>query len=102
MLHNLKNSLKEALATIMPIAIFVMLLTLVIPIPVDLLISFLISSFLLIIGTGLFTFGADISMLIIGERIGSKLVRSKKLWIILVVSLIIGTVITIAEPKSSC
>lgn len=98
MLENFKNGFKEALATIMPIVIFVMLLTLIIPIPVDLLVSFLFSAFLLIIGTGLFTFGADISMLIIGERIGSKLVRSKKLWIILIVSLIIGTVITIAEP----
>lgn len=98
MLENLKNSLKEALSTIMPIVIFVMLLTLVIPIPVDLLISFLISAFLLILGTGLFNFGADISMLLIGERIGSRLVESKKLWIILIASLIIGTVITIAEP----
>jgi len=98
MLNKLKNNLTEASSTIMPIVIFVMLLCLVIPMPVDLLISFLVSSLLLIIGTGLFTFGADISMLIIGERIGSRLVKSKKLWIILIVSLIIGTVITIAEP----
>ena len=98
MLENLKNNLKEASATILPIVVFVILLCIVVPMPPDLLISFLISSFLLIIGTGLFTFGADISMLIIGERIGSHLVRSKKLWLILIVSLIIGTVITIAEP----
>jgi len=98
MLQNIKKNMLEALSTIMPIVICVMPLCLVIPMPVDLLISFLVSSFLLIIGTGLFTFGADISMLIIGERIGSRLVKSKKLWIILLVSLIIGTVITIAEP----
>lgn len=98
MLKSIKNNLKEAATTIMPIVIFVMLLCIIIPMPPSLLISFLISSFLLIIGTGLFTFGADISMLIIGEKIGNKLVKSKKIWLILLVSLIIGTVITVAEP----
>ncbi len=98
MIKSVKNNLKEAISTIMPIVIFVMLLCIVIPMPPSLLISFLLSSFLLIIGTGLFTFGADISMLIIGEKIGNKLVKSKKIWLVLLVSLIIGTVITIAEP----
>lgn len=98
MLKSIKNNLKEAAITILPIIIFVILLCLIIPIPAPLLASFIFSSILLIIGTGLFTFGADISMLIIGEKIGNKLVKSKKIGIVLLVSLIIGTVITIAEP----
>ena len=98
MLKSLKNNLKEATSTILPIVIFVVVLCLIIPMSPALLISFLLSSLLLIMGTGLFTFGADLSMLIIGERIGSRLVKSKKIWVILLVSLIIGTVITIAEP----
>lgn len=98
MLKSLKNNLKEATSTILPIVIFVVALCLIIPMSPALLVSFLLSSLLLIIGTGLFTFGADLSMLIIGERIGSKLVKSKNIWVILLVSLIIGTVITIAEP----
>lgn len=98
MLQNLRSNLKEALITIMPIVIMVMLLALIVPMSTSLLLSFLFSSILLIIGTGLFTFGADISMLIIGEKIGNKLVRSKKMWVVLLICLIIGTVITIAEP----
>lgn len=98
MLNNLKNNFNESLITIIPIVVFVMLLTLIIPIPPVLLISFLISSGLLILGTSLFTFGADISMLTIGERIGNKIIGSKKVWLILFIFLVIGTVITIAEP----
>jgi len=98
MLNNFKNNFKDALLTIIPIVLIVVLLTLFIPIPPVLLISFFISSFLLILGTSLFTFGADISMLTIGEKLGDKLVRSKKIWLILFVCLVIGTVVTIAEP----
>lgn len=98
MLNNIKNNFKESLVTIIPIVIMVMILTLIVPMPPSLLISFLFSSGLLILGTALFTFGADISMLAIGEKLGNKLVRSKKIWIILFVFLIIGTVVTIAEP----
>ena len=98
MLNNFKNNFKESLVTIIPIVLIVMLLTLIVPMPPTLLISFLISAGLLVLGTSLFTFGADISMLSIGEKLGDKLVRSKKVWFILFVCLVIGTVITIAEP----
>ena len=98
MLKHIQNSLKEAVISIIPVVIVVMLLSLLITMTPSLMISFLISSVILVIGTGLFTFGADISMLLIGEKIGNKLVRSKKISIILLVSLIIGIVTTIAEP----
>ncbi len=98
MLGNLKNSLSESFRTIMPIVLIVVVLSIFVPISPSLLISFIISSILLIIGSALFTFGADISMMIIGEKIGSKLVKSKKIWLVLLVSFIIGTVVTIAEP----
>ncbi len=98
MLKHIRNNLKEALVSIMPIVIIVMLLSLLIPMDPTLMISFLLSSIILIVGTTLFTFGADISMLLIGEKIGNQLVRSKKILLILLVSLVIGIATTIAEP----
>lgn len=98
MLASFKNNLKEATTTILPIVVFVITLCLIVPMPPKLLISFLLSSLLLILGTGLFTFGAELSMVVIGERIGNKLVKSKKILMILLISFIIGTVVTIAEP----
>lgn len=98
MVKEFKKYLKESISTIVPMLIGVLLVTLFMPIDIGVRISFLISSILLILGSSLFTFGAELSMIFIGNKIGKDLVKSKKVWIILIVSLIIGTVITIAEP----
>lgn len=98
MLKRLKENIKESTITVGPIVLIVLLLSLIVPMKSSFLISFLISSILLIIGCSLFTFGADLSMAIIGNKLGKDLVRSKKVWLILVASFIIGTVVTIAEP----
>ena len=90
--------MKESLLTVLPIIVITFILKLFIPIPSNLISMFIFSSILLVIGTGLFTFGAELSMVVIGEKIGNKLVKSKKVWIILLASFVIGTVVTIAEP----
>ena len=53
---------------------------------------------MLILGMGLFTLGAEMSMSKIGNYIGSKLTKSRKLWLILAVSFLLGVAITVAEP----
>ena len=98
MLRKIKEYFFESLKTIGPVVFFVFLLALFIPMDGMFVLSFLLSSVLLIIGSTVFTFGADLSMVIIGNKIGKDLVKSKNLWIILIVSFIIGTVVTIAEP----
>ena len=98
MLKKLKENLIESFKTVRPLILIVLLLSLIIPIKTSILISFIISSILLILGCSLFTFGADLSMVVIGNKIGKDLVKSKKVWLILLVSFIIGTVVTIAEP----
>ena len=47
---------------------------------------------------GCFTLGADMSMLVIGEKIGSTLTHSRKIWLIALLSFVIGIIVTIAEP----
>jgi hypothetical protein len=59
---------------------------------------FLVGAALLIMGMGLFTLGADTAMMPMGEQIGSQLIRSRKLGLLIVACLIMGTMITIAEP----
>lgn len=95
---KLKDDLMNSVKTIGPVVLIVLLLTLFIPVKESFLMSFLFSAILLIIGSTLFTFGADLSMIIIGNKIGKDLVKSKKVIIILIVSFIIGTAVTIAEP----
>lgn len=98
MLKKMKEDFMNSLQTIGPVVFVVLLLMLLIPVSGSFLISFLLSSILLVVGSTLFTFGADLSMVVIGNKIGKDLVKSKRIGIILIVSFIIGTVVTIAEP----
>lgn len=96
---RLGEKLKEGIASVLPIALIVAILCLTItPVPTDLMLSFIIGTAMLIIGLGLFTFGADNSMTLIGSHIGAKLTKSRKLWLILLMSFVLGVIITIAEP----
>ena len=91
--------MRESIASVLPITLIVLALCLFfIPLNSGLMLSFLIGSVMIIVGMGLFTIGSDLSMTQIGAQIGSKMTKSRKLWLILVLSFILGFIITIAEP----
>ena len=95
----LTEKFREAIAASVPIALIVFVLCFTVtPVSNDLMLSFIIGAVMLIAGLGFFTFGVDQSMNQIGSLIGSKLTHSKNLLLILVVSFILGVIITIAEP----
>ena len=97
--EKLKEKVKEALSAILPITLIVTLVCLfVTPVSSDVMVMFFVGAVLLIFGIGLFSLGADTSMSIIGERIGASLSKSKKIWIIALISFIVGTITTVAEP----
>ena len=95
----LYEKLKESLSSVLPITaiVFVLCFT-VVPVPTDILISFIIGAIMLILGMGLFTLGTDLAMTPIGSEVGSAITRSRKLWFIALISLVVGIIITIAEP----
>ncbi len=93
------DKIKESLSSILPIALIVVALSIVlIPLDAGFFVLFLIGVLLLILGMGLFTQGADMSMLVIGEKIGSAMTKSRKVWLIALLSFVIGIIVTIAEP----
>lgn len=97
--NPLLSKLKEALFSVLPITVIVLLLTLTIaPVPFYTLALFLVGSLMLILGMALFTLGADLSMMVMGEKMGAHLTRSRKLPLIIIATFIIGMFITIAEP----
>ncbi len=98
MKNRLIENLIDSFKSVVPIAIIIFIISLIISLPEVSIISFVISSFLLIIGIGLFTTGAEISIVKIGESIGNFLAKKGKKVLILVSSLIMGIVITISEP----
>jgi len=98
MKNKLTESLLDALKSVMPIVIIIIGISFIIGIPNKAILSFSISSILLIIGIAIFTTGANMSMIKMGEKIGDLLVKKRRKWLILVASLIVGIVITISEP----
>ncbi len=90
---------KESLSSVLPITIIVLVLNFTItPMPFVIRGLFLLGAFLLILGMGLFTLGADFAMMPMGEQIGGELVKSRKLFLLTGVSLVMGFLITMAEP----
>ena len=99
-MKELREKIKEALLSALPITVIVYILALT-PL-VDLtaveLITFSIGAVMLILGIGLFSLGADLAMTPMGSHVGSGLSRQKKLGLLLGVCFVLGMLITIAEP----
>ena len=99
MYESIINSLKKVLYGIYPIIILVLILSIIFKIDTSIIIRFLSSSILVIIGLTLFQVGTEISLNIIGENISKCLIKKKKLWLILIISFMLGTFITMLEPE---
>ena len=102
--HNAHHSIltekwKEAYTSVLPITLIVLALCFLwVPAPVSAMLGFLVGAVLLVVGMGLFTLGTDLAMTPIGEHVGAAMTRSKKLWLIMLISFLVGVIITISEP----
>ena len=95
----LHDKFQEAFASVLPITIIVLLLCFAVaPIPNNMLVSFVMGAVFLIIGMAFFTLGADTAMTPIGAKVGSCITKSRKVWLIVFVSFLLGVIITISEP----
>ncbi len=90
---------RESVGAVAPIGLIVLLLHVTVaPMPGGMLSLFLLGLLMLIVGMCLFSLGADLSMMPMGERIGAQLTRSKNLTLLIVTALVMGVLITVAEP----
>ena len=95
----LLDKLKESTSSIVPIIILVMLINFsVAPMPLWNGTLLLVSASLMIFGIALFNLGVDISLIPVGEHLGSSIVKSRNLFLIVVMTFILGVFVTIAEP----
>lgn len=97
--NALRESIKEALKAVLPIAFIVAALCFTIaPVTPDIFMAFTVGSAMLVLGLGFFTFGAENSMTRMGNLIGTQLTSSRNHALILGASFLLGVIITIAEP----
>ena len=95
----IKEKLKEAMASVLPITVIVAVLCFaLVPMDSGLMLSFLLGAAMLVLGMGLFTLGAEMSMSRMGNLIGAGMTKSRKLGRILLLSFLLGAAVTMAEP----
>lgn len=87
------------MSAVLPITIIVLLLSIfVVPMETGTIALFLVGALMLIIGMAFFQLGAEISMTPLGEGVGSHIMKTRKLPILITVCFLMGIIITIAEP----
>ncbi len=103
MKHILASKIKEAVFSVLPVVVIVIILccTPLVNLNKNEMVAFCVSAIFLILGIGLFSLGADMFMTPIGDLMGSGLTKSKKMWLLLLVSFGMGVLITVAEPDLS-
>lgn len=95
----LNDKMHEAIASVLPITLIVLVLCFTItPIPNSMLVSFVLGAVMLVVGMAFFTLGADTAMTPIGNKVGACITKSRKLWVVVFVSFLLGVIITISEP----
>ncbi|MFR0734714.1 MAG: DUF1538 domain-containing protein [Oscillospiraceae bacterium] len=83
----------------MPVSLIILLLAMTAaPVSLETLLLFLAGAVLLVVGMGLFTLGADMAMMPMGEALGRKLARSKRVSLMAAVFFLVGVLVTVAEP----
>ncbi|MBE6580844.1 MAG: DUF1538 domain-containing protein [Ruminococcaceae bacterium] len=103
MLKTLLHKCREALVSVLPVTLIVLVLyvTPFVTLTALELCVFLLSSLFLVLGIGLFNLGADMAMTPMGVQVGAGLSKSRQVSVLLSVSFLLGVLITVAEPDLS-
>lgn len=97
--QQLKLKIQESLSAVLPITGIVLVLSIVmVPLEVGTMMMFMVGAVMLIVGMGMFQLGAEMAMSPLGEGIGVQISKARKAWIMAGISLLMGILITVAEP----
>lgn len=96
---KLKEKIRESLSAVLPITGIVLFLSVfLVPLEVGPVVMFFVGALMLIFGMGMFQLGAEMAMSPLGEGIGVEMSKFRKTWIMALAGLIMGALITLAEP----
>jgi len=98
----LMEKLKESIYAVLPISAIILVLHFTIaPLSPWTLWMMLVGMAMLFVGLTLFSIGVELAMLPIGEHVGSALISSRKMVLIIIALFIFGFIVTAAEPDLS-
>lgn len=97
--EKLLEKLEETLKAVLPVLVIVLVLCFTVaPVEPGIMLAFLLGAVLLIVGMMFFTLGADMAMTPIGENVGTGMTKTRKLWLMVALTFILGFIVTMAEP----
>ena len=94
----MEKAVETGKAVLPVIGIVLILCFSIAPISPGILMAFLVGAVLLMAGMILFTLGVDMSMTPMGERVGTCMTKTRKLWIMVLMGFVLGFIITVSEP----
>lgn len=96
---KLREKTMESLSAVLPITGIVLLISIfLVPMELGSLVIFIVGAIMLILGMGFFQLGAEMAMTPIGEGIGVQLSKTRIILLVLLISFVMGAIITISEP----
>lgn len=96
---DILKQLKEVTLSVLPIALIAGILSIVLKTSnLNELLNFGLSCICVILGLTLFLTGVNNGLMPVGNKIGSTITKSRSLLLIIIVALLLGFIITIAEP----
>ena len=96
---KLKSKFEESLKAVLPVIAIVLVLSFTIaPITPSILLCFLVGAVMVMVGMMFFTLGAETSMTPMGEKVGARMTQTKNILVIVLLSFVLGVIITISEP----
>ena len=98
-MNLLLNKFKEVSFSVLAITLLVTILNFTLaPIETEMFIRFIIGAVLVIIGLGIFLFGAEIGIEPIGSLMGEAIAKTNKSYMVAILGFVLGFLITVAEP----
>jgi drug/metabolite transporter (DMT)-like permease len=98
-LNIVTTKFKEVLTSIVPVVGLVLFLHFALtPLEPALLGRFLIGAVSMLFGFTIFLIGVDIGVIPLSSTMGAHIVKSNRMWVVIVAGLVLGFVIAIAEP----
>lgn len=97
--RELMSKVKESAISVVPFFAIIMVLSLVfLPFNIWTFLGIILATLFMIFGMSLFNIGVDMSTMKMGGYVGSNLSKSRRFTFMIILSFILGFIVTIAEP----
>ena len=98
-MNVLFDKVKEVVMAVLPVIIIVLILKFtLVPISGVLLFQFILGAIAIIVGLSILLFGIEIGVLPFGNQMGASMLKSNKIWYVIIVGFFLGFFVNIAEP----